>query len=298
MTAAPIVDITSYDWIVVSSSAGKDSLATLSYIQELAEVAGVSNRLVVLHCDLGGVEWPGTRELAERQAERYSLRFEVVSRIGTESRGVSRSGTPLYDEGEARGDLLDQVSRRGRQLKMLGKDAPPWPDMANRWCTADFKRGPADGFFTKLAAEWRERTGEKRACRILDCQGLRAQESPRRAKMEPFTLRRSSGRLRVDTWLPIHTWTKEQVWGRIRSRGLEYHPAYDLGMPRLSCAVCVFSSRNALMIAGEHNPELLAKYVKVEEEVGWKFRQDLAIADIKAALDRGERATVAQDWSA
>ena len=37
-------------------------------------------RLVVAHADLGRVEWPGTRELAEEQALHYGLEFIAVSR--------------------------------------------------------------------------------------------------------------------------------------------------------------------------------------------------------------------------
>jgi 3'-phosphoadenosine 5'-phosphosulfate sulfotransferase (PAPS reductase)/FAD synthetase len=73
--------LASYDWIVVSSSAGKDSQAMLDYVCELATAAKVRERVLVLHCDLGRVEWQGTRELAERQARRYDVQFMTVVRL-------------------------------------------------------------------------------------------------------------------------------------------------------------------------------------------------------------------------
>ena len=72
-------DLGSYDVILVNSSAGKDSQAMLDYIVELAGAA-LRDRIVVVHCDLGRVEWQGTRELAEAQARYYGVRFEVVKR--------------------------------------------------------------------------------------------------------------------------------------------------------------------------------------------------------------------------
>jgi 3'-phosphoadenosine 5'-phosphosulfate sulfotransferase (PAPS reductase)/FAD synthetase len=73
-------DLASYDWIVVASSGGKDSQAMLDLVAERAAAAGVAHRVVVVHADLGRVEWAGTRELAERQAAHYAVRFEVVRR--------------------------------------------------------------------------------------------------------------------------------------------------------------------------------------------------------------------------
>ena len=74
---------------------------------------------------------------------------------------------------------------------------------------------------------------------VVNCMGLRAQESSARAKKAPFerNARLSNTKRTVDNWLPIHDWTEAQVWELIRSQGLPYNYAYDLGMPRLSCAL-------------------------------------------------------------
>jgi len=294
--AAGIPGLESYDFIVISSSAGKDSQAMLHYVTWLCQQRGIEDRIVVVHADLGRVEWPGTKELARRQAEHYGHRFELVSRIGGLSRGLSRAGAPLYERGERHGNLLAQVRRRHRQLVRNGKHGPAWPSMSNRWCTSDFKRGPIGKLFTRLANDWRAVTGEARPCRILDCIGLRAEESPARRKASPLKLRTSSKRQFVQTWLPVKWWSEEQIWQTIEASGVEHHWAYDLGMPRLSCVFCVFASRSALMIAGEHSPELLDAYVEVERETGFTFRQDLALADIQEALNSGQRAAAAEGW--
>lgn len=72
-------DLTTYDILLVNSSGGKDSQALLDCVHGRALAEGVSDRITVVHADLGGVEWPGTRQFAEAQASRYGVRFEVVA---------------------------------------------------------------------------------------------------------------------------------------------------------------------------------------------------------------------------
>lgn len=331
-------DFASYDVIVQSTSGGKDSLASGYYLDWLLGRRGLRERAVQVHAELGDVEWPGTRELVAKQAAHFGHRLEYVSRIGRTSRGASRGLVPLYERGERYGDLLEQVRRRWRQLRAKAdyvlervdggmSDAQivasarddgfalgaryvasvretrhpgvPWPDAQNRWCTADFKRGPIQRLFTRLAAEWRKRTGiTDRPCRILDCWGLRADESPGRAKRPRFESRKRSSTQHVDTWLPIKWWSEERVWETIKSNRLPYHPAYDLGMPRLSCRFCVLASRDALMVAGEHNPQLLDRYVELEQLTGTTFQAGTSLAEVRDALARGERATKVATWVA
>jgi 3'-phosphoadenosine 5'-phosphosulfate sulfotransferase (PAPS reductase)/FAD synthetase len=273
----PPPDLRAYDYILINSSAGKDSQAMLDLVVELADAAGVRDRVVVVHCDLGRVEWSGTRELAEEQAAHYGLRFEVVSR--------------------RQGDLLTQVDQRAAAQAAKGKRVLPWPSPRERWCTSDQKRAPVYALMTRLAADWRANIGQwdackrKRPCRILNCQGMRAQESSARAKLVPFhhDEKASNGRRHVDKWLPIHGWTVEEVWSRIRASGVRHHRAYDLGMSRLSCVFCIFAPEPALMIAGEHNPALLDEYIAREERHGATFKPDLALVQIRKRLADGER---------
>lgn len=259
-------DLTHYHWIVVNSSAGKDSQAMLDYVVELVDQAHVPrNRLIVAHADLGRVEWPGTRELAQEQARHYGLAFIAIAR--------------------PQGDLLEHIAKRGM-----------FPSPSARFCTSDHKRGQISKVFTRLADLSRQRGLP--VCRILNCLGLRAQESPARARRLPFGLNEmaSNGRRIVHDWLPLHSWTTDQVWARIRASGVRHHPAYDLGMPRLSCCFCIFSSRSALLLAGKHNPELLAEYVAVEKQIGHRFRKELSLAEVQEALHKGEQPGRVADW--
>ncbi len=262
-----VPNLSSYHWILANSSAGKDSQAMLDHVVELSDRAAIPrSRLVVAHADLGRVEWPGTRELAEEQARHYGLEFVAVHR--------------------PQGDLLEHIEKRGM-----------FPSPSVRWCTSDHKRGQIMKVITALAE--RSRRCGVPYCRILNCLGLRAQESPARARRPPFAPNEaaSNGLRWVDDWLPLHAWTADQVWRRIRASGVRHHPAYDLGMPRLSCCFCIFSPRPALLLAGKHNPELLAQYVAVEKSIGHRFRLELPLADIQKALERGEQPGPIQDWT-
>lgn len=267
-------DLASYDVILVNTSAGKDSQAMLDLVYNLAKARGVEDRLVAVHADLGRVEWEGTAALAREQAEHYGVRFEIVSR--------------------PQGDLLDHIEARGM-----------FPSSAARYCTSDHKRGQVAKVFTKLAKELRDSgkvTG--RPVRILNAMGLRAEESKARAKrlaaspsgFEP-NKRASNGRRTVVDWYPIATWTEAEVWQRIREAGTRHHRAYDLGMPRLSCCFCIFAPRDALVIAGRANRELLAQYVEVEEKIGHTFKADLSLREIADAVDAGENPEAVKTWS-
>ena len=51
-----VLDLGAYDWVLINTSAGKDSQAMLDYLVELADSQGVSrDHLVAVHCDLGRV---------------------------------------------------------------------------------------------------------------------------------------------------------------------------------------------------------------------------------------------------
>ncbi len=270
------VRLKNYDWIVVSTSAGKDSQAMLDLVCCVAKELGILDRVVAVHCDLAEEEWPGTRELAEEQARHYGVRFEVVKR--------------------KQGGILQHVMDRHAQLVKDGKTAPPWPAKGTQWCTSDHKRGQVATLFTRLAAETRKvRPGR---VRILNCMGMRSGESCARQKLRPFKLDKpnTNGRRTTHIWLPIHHWTVEQVWDRIKGSGVRHHWAYDIGMPRLSCVFCIFAPRAALMLGGIHNRELLDKYIEVEQKTGFSFRKELPLLEIREALDRGEEPGPIKTW--
>lgn len=262
MAHAP--DLSAQDYILLSTSGGKDSQAMIEHVYNLAVKAGVTHKLIAVHADLGRVEWAGTLDLARKQAEQYGIRFVVVSR--------------------PQGDLLDQILDRRVSLDKQGKfDTPAFPSSDARFCTSDQKTSQVVKFMTALVKE-SGITG--RPVRILNCLGIRAQESVARAK-KPSLHRdsASNGKREVTRWLPIFEWTEDEVWASIKASGVPYHRAYDLGMSRLSCAFCVFASTSDLIISARENPELAREYVEVEIQTRSRFTDKRSMADIIALAE-------------
>ena len=260
----PEPSLSDFDLIVVSTSGGKDSQAMLSMLATRARELGILERLVAIHADLGAMEWPDTLDYARRQAEHEGVRFERCTRIGREARRDSS----VYTRGEKYGDLLDYTERRGA-----------WPSPANRWCTSEFKRGPIQRTITALAREHRTKHGAAHPVRVLECTGLRAQESPARAKREPVTQGRQSKLIDITKWLPIQDWSLEEVWREIEESGQPVHPAYAAGMSRLSCVFCIMASKKDLRIAASLNPELLERYTATEEKTGHRWREGMSLIE-------------------
>ena len=74
------VNLHEYDWVVISTSGGKDSQVMIDEIVNLADTQDYPrSKLVTAHADLKRAEWADTKELAQEQADHYGLRFEVVS---------------------------------------------------------------------------------------------------------------------------------------------------------------------------------------------------------------------------
>lgn len=256
-------DIAGYDVIEVSTSGGKDSLTMLAKVARLAREAGVLDRVVAIHADLGRFEWPGTREIAEAQAMHLGTRFVAVKR--------------------PQGDFLDLV-RHYRH----------WPKPDSRFCTAMLKRGQILRAMTNLAREVRASwpRGTKRPVRILNCIGLRAEESPGRAKHSAFKERGrgTSRRQTIDVWLPIHDMGEADVFAACRASGAPMHPAYAAGLPRASCVFCIYAPRDALIVSGRANSTnstLLSEMAAVEREIGHDFKHHLPLAEVARDIAAG-----------
>ena len=50
---------------------------------------------------------------------------------------------------------------------------------------------------------------------------------------------------------------------------MEWAGPRELGMPRLSCALCIFAPKEALLLAGYHNPALLAESTRFSMASPW-----------------------------
>lgn len=221
----------------VNHSGGKDSAALLAVVREVVP----EEQIVVIHADLAEVEWAGTLEHAQKDAAGLPFRVTKAN----------------YKDGSTK-TLLGEAERKGM-----------FPDKARRWCTSDLKRGPIN---RQIRAFLNEPGNEKlRDSRIVvNCMGMRADESSDRKKMLPLRRNEDESNSRRDwyDWLPIHDMKLEQVWKVLESKGKDPHWAYKVGMSRLSCAFCILSNKADLRTAALYNPDLFKTYVELERKHG------------------------------
>lgn len=152
----------------------------------------------------------------------------------------------------ARRTLLEMIAERGM-----------FPSPSQRQCTSDLKRGPIERTIRQLSKA-------EGFSLIVNCMGMRAEESSSRAKLVPLKLNEGNskaGREWYD-WLPIHDWLVGEVFAKIAEHGQQPHWAYQAGMSRLSCCFCIMSSKADLQTAARLNPMLYAKYVELERSTG------------------------------
>lgn len=216
--------------VALNHSGGKDSQAMTILLSRLIP----REQLLAVHAPLGEVEWPGTIEHIE---------------------DTLPSSVPLIFAPVASGKtLLERVEERGL-----------WPSSSARWCTSDFKRSPIERELRRHLKAHPRFGG-----RIVSAMGMRAEESPSRAKLTPW--RRSernskAGREWFD-WLPIHALETGDVFRIIAEAGQVPHWAYGAGMSRLSCSFCILASRADLRRAAELRPGLYRDYVALERRIG------------------------------
>lgn len=160
---------------------------------------------------------------------------------------ATTDGEPMF-VCRARRTLLEMIAERGM-----------FPSPSRRQCTSDLKRGPIERTIRQMGVKL-----------IVNCMGMRAQESSGRAKLVPFKLseRNSKAGREWYDWLPIHDWLVEKVFATIAAAGQKPHPVYAAGMSRFSCCFCIMSNRADLTTAARLNPDLYRKYVELERITG------------------------------
>lgn len=142
-----------------------------------------------------------------------------------------------------------------------------FPSPIYRTCTSDLKSLPLNKFIKDYFHE----NGTFNT--VINCLGLRAQESAQRKKKPQFTYNKKNSaptknRAWYD-WLPIHQTSEREVFQTIADAGETPHYAYLHGMSRLSCSFCIMSSLSDLRQAALLRPNLYQKYCDLEQEINF-----------------------------
>lgn len=249
---------------VVSHSGGKDSQAMMVH---LIREGVPASQMVVIHACLGEVEWRGAKELAAANAEAAGVPFIVAT---------------------ARRGLLQMVRERFEKRP----EVPSWPSSATRQCTSDLKRGP-------IAREARRYANDHGFTTVVNCMGFRAEESPARAK-RPVLAQVKKNTTRTRDWfdfLPILSWSTQEVFQAIADDGQQPHPAYGArlvdgrwvteGNDRLSCVFCIMASARDIANGAQNYPELAAEYMALEERTGYTMH--MSRKPLQQLIEEGRR---------
>lgn len=173
-----------------------------------------------------------------------------------------RFGLPLHIVRNPNKTFLTMVEKRGK-----------FPSPKYRQCTSDLKRGPIQKWIRNNIADRH----------IVNCMGLRAAESPARAKLK--TLKRdktmTNSKRTVWTWLPIHDWSDEEVYQYLEDNNLPLHPVYNY-LNRFSCRVCIFNTPQQLKAIKRHDPEAFTIISTLEQKIGFTMRHS---GTIEAAVE-------------
>jgi 3'-phosphoadenosine 5'-phosphosulfate sulfotransferase (PAPS reductase)/FAD synthetase len=256
--------------LAISISGGKDSQAMTEALVALHRQRGWKGEVFAIHADLGRIEWRQTPGHVKKIADDAGIPLVVVRR-----------------DDQGRGwDMIDRWIQRGEDTLAESGSGRPWSSSQHRFCTAELKRNPIDKYL-------------RRYTNVVCAVGIRAEESPARAKKASWEYRQIHNTKRTATsWHPLLEWTTAEVFeacghtlrdlrmrravyqaGRAAEAlvGWSLHPAYVFGNERLSCQFCVLAGDNDLKVGAQHNPELLDELIAIEERFDFTFKTDRSL---------------------
>lgn len=243
--------------VAIGVSGGKDSCALAFATVEHLDAIGHAGPRLLIHADLGRVEWKDSGPTCARLADRLGLELMTVRRPS--------------------GDMMDRwLSRwaanveRYQDLRCV-KLILPWSTASMRFCTSELKTAV---ICRDLVRRWPGKP-------ILSAIGIRRQESSGRRHAPTSKVatglqhrgHRTSGR----TWNAIAHWSLDDVLGGLKARGFELHEAYTrFGSTRVSCAFCILGSAHDLRASAtcEDNAELYREMVALEAASTFAFQTD------------------------
>jgi 3'-phosphoadenosine 5'-phosphosulfate sulfotransferase (PAPS reductase)/FAD synthetase len=246
--------------VAIGVSGGKDSQAAALATFDHLDALGHRGARVLIHADLGSVEWNDSLPTCRRLAEQLGCELIVVAR---KAGGMVERWESRWASSRRRYATLETVTL-----------VLPWSTPSMRFCTSELKTHV-------IGAELRRRF---KGVTFINVTGVRRQESTARAKGTIASLE-SDGK--AFSWRPISDWTTEEVFAGIRACGLAPHQAYtDYGLTRVSCRFCIMSSMADLTAAAgaRESHELYRHLVSLEVRSTFGFQGARWLADVAPQL--------------
>ncbi len=253
--------------VAIGVSGGKDSCALAFATVAHLDAIGHKGPRVLIHSDLGRVEWKDSLPTCERLAAALGLELIVVRRQA--------------------GDMMDRwLVRWSNNMERYAalecvKVILPWSTPSMRFCTSELKTAV---ICSALIKRFPGQT-------IVSACGIRRAESRNRAKApiakaQPKLSSKKHRTTGLD-WNPIIEWSHAEVFASLAARGFALHEAYTTyGMSRVSCAFCIMSNDADKLAATTcpDNAELYREMVDLEIESTFAFQGSSWLGDVAPHL--------------
>jgi len=190
----------------IGVSGGRDSQACALATHDYLNAIGHTGPRVLVHADLGRVEWRDSLPVCERLAAYLGYELLIARR--------------------AAGDMLARWQGRwranlGRYQRLESiKLVLPWSTPALRYCTSELKAGPISSVLRKRFP----------GVPIVSAAGVRREESAARQRMPvaaPMAKLERKGAPGY-AWNPIIEWKAGDVMAAVQRHGLALHEAYTV----------------------------------------------------------------------
>lgn len=261
--------------VAIGVSGGKDSQACAIVVASHLNKIGHTGPRVLVHADLGLVEWKDSLPTCERLAKAIGWELLVVRRKAGD---MMARWEGRWNNNIARYSDLETV-----------KVILPWSTPGMRFCTSELKSEPISSALRKRFPKMP----------ILNVAGIRREEGPGRSNKPVSTPdpRLMSSATEAYTWNAIVDWKIGQVFNTVAAAGLDLHDGYRLyGMTRISCAFCIMGSLPDLTSSAScrDNQEVYRRMVDLEIASTFAFQGSRWLADVAPdLLLPGIRAAVA-----
>lgn len=251
--------------VAVGVSGGKDSVACALRLDAYLNTIGHTGPRVLIHADLGSVEWTDSLPVCERLAKQIGWELVVVQR---KAGGMMDRWEKRWANNLARYSALECV-----------KVILPWSTPSMRFCTSELKTAV---ICSELSKRFKGRD-------ILSVTGVRHQESASRAKMpiaskqEKLTKKNSVG----INWNPIIGWSTTEVFDYIGERRGPLHEAYSkYNSSRVSCAFCIMGSIGDMNASAScpDNQDIYRRMVNLEIKSAFGFQGSRWLGDLAPHL--------------
>lgn len=251
--------------VAVGVSGGKDSDACAIATDEYLTQIGHTGPRLLIHADLGSVEWRQSLPKCEELASRLGWELVVVKR---EAGGMMQRWQTRWKNNVERYNNLS-----------CAKLILPWSTPGMRFCTSELKAAVITGYLKKRFK------GQP----IINVTGIRREESASRSKADVAKVdpRLTQAKAPGITWNPVIEWKIDEVKAAIARRGLVLHEAYTkYGMTRVSCVFCIMSSAADLIASTtcEDNHEIYREMVELEATSTFAFQSNKWLGDVAPHL--------------